>query len=107
VQLEVVGLAFKVLVLPLVLVLILLIVVLQLVGVLGYLIRMLLLVELAEDRLDVLVSLGLLVLFFQCQELVGRLLLVCVVLVGLVVLGMVQLVLIVLAMILLLLVVLS
>jgi hypothetical protein len=68
---------------------------------------MLLLAELAEGRLGVLVSLGLLVLFLQCQELVGRLLLVCVFLVGLVVLGMVQLVLIVLAKILLLLFVLS
>jgi hypothetical protein len=68
---------------------------------------MLLLVELAKGRLDILVSLGLLVLFLRYQELVRRLLLVHVALVGLVVLGMVQLVLIVLATILLLLVVLS
>ena len=76
-------------------------------GVLGYLIHMLLLAELAEGKLGILVSLGLLVLFLRCQELVGRQLLVCVALVGLVVLGIVQLVLIVLVMILLLLVVLG
>jgi hypothetical protein len=63
VQLEAVVLAFKVLILLLVPVLVLLVVVLQLVGVLGCLICMLLLVELAEGRLDILVSLGLLVLF--------------------------------------------
>jgi hypothetical protein len=78
-----------------------------LVEVLGYLIHMLLLAELAKDKLGILVSLGLLVLFLQCQELVRRLLLVRVALVGLVVLGMVQLVLIILATILLLLFVLS
>jgi hypothetical protein len=59
----VVVLAFEMLVLPLVLVLVLLVVVLRLVEVLGYLIRMLLLVKLAESKLGVLVSLGLLVLF--------------------------------------------
>jgi hypothetical protein len=63
VQLEAVVLAFEVLVLPLVLVLVLLVGVLQLVGVLGYLICMLLLVEIAESKLGILVSLGLLVLF--------------------------------------------
>jgi hypothetical protein len=63
VQLRAVVLAFEVLILPLVLVLVLLVVVLQLVGVLGYLICMLLLAELAEDRLGILVSLGLLFLF--------------------------------------------
>jgi hypothetical protein len=63
VQLEVVVLAFKVLVQPLVLMLVLLIVVLQLIEVLGYLIRRLLLVELAKSKLGILVNLGLLVLF--------------------------------------------
>ena len=62
-QLEAVVLAFEVLILPLVLVLVLLVVVLRLVEVLGYLIHMLLLAELAEGRLGILVSLGLLVLF--------------------------------------------
>jgi hypothetical protein len=102
-----VGLVFEVLILPLVLVLVLLVVVLQLVGVLEYLIHMLLLAELAEGRLGIPVSLGFLVLFLQCQELVRRQLLVCVIFVGSVVLGMMQLVLIVLATIQFLLVVLS
>jgi hypothetical protein len=87
VQLEVVVLVFAVLVLPLVLVL--WVVVLQLVGVLGYLICRLLLVELVKDKQGILVSLGLPVLFLQCQELVGRQWLIHVALVGLVVLGMV------------------
>jgi hypothetical protein len=70
VQLEAVVLAFKVLVLLLVLVL--WVVVLQLVGMLGYLICKLLLIELAEGKQGILVNSGLPVLFLQCQELVGR-----------------------------------